>query len=197
MAFAIPKIQYSNYDSRGSTTLGGGTITGLDSTEDIEVGMFARMVGVPTGALVGSKTASTVTLASGVLATATGADLDVAFGYEIEFEFPPIEDSGENLETKQTTSESLSGLRQVAVNYIEGIRKLKFSYLSPTKYALVATFLENSALLGETFRYYADKTLTPYVEYELDSLKVAPKKLFPRGVDTYVWEVPLNFRRVL
>ncbi len=197
MAFAIPKIEYDNVDLTGDITLGDGTITGLSDTDDITVGMFIRMVGIPSTALVGSKTDTTVTCASGVVATASATARAVAFGTKIEFDYPPIEDEGETLTTNMTNTESLSGRRQTSVNNIEATRKMKLSFLSPTIYALVDTFLRNHALWGEEFRYYADKTLTTYVDYSLETFKVVPKKLAPRGVDTYVWEVPLSLRRVL
>ncbi len=76
-------------------------------------------------------------------------------------------------------------------------RKLAFSFLSPAVYALLETFLNTSAIYGDSFRYYDDKTTSTYLDWELNDLNVSPKKLAPRGVDTYVWEVPLTFRRVL
>jgi len=197
MAFAIPRIQYKNLDTTGTTAISNGTITAIPSTTLIEVGMFVRGTGVPEGALVLSKTVSTVVLAGGVLATANGSGVALSFGYEILFDYPPIEPDGEELDAKNTTSESLSGVQQVSINYVEGKRKLKFSFLSQTLYNLVDTFLKTSAILGKQFRYFEDKTLSPYVIYELDKLKVNPKKITSRGENSYVWEVPLTFRRIL
>jgi hypothetical protein len=197
MGHAIPKLQYKVVATTGATVLGDGTLSSIADTTDIVVGMFARGTGVPTGALVGSKTANTVTLAAGVLSTATGSGVALTFGYEVEFDYPPVEDTGENLETKATVSESLSGIKQTSVNYIEGTRKLKFSFLSPALKLLVDSFLSDSAMLGEDFRYYDDKTVDSYVTYSLETLKVAPRKIASRGANAYVWEVPLNFRRVL
>lgn len=197
MAFAIPKLQFKNGATTGATTNGSGTLDGVADTSEIEVGMFVRGTGIPTGAAVESVTTTTITLASGVLATATAASVDLVFGFEIEFDFPPKEPKGESLETKASTSESLSGLRQVSVNNIEGNRDVIFSFLSPALYTLVDTWLKTDGLLGNVFRYFEDKTLSSYVEYEIDSFKVTPKKLAPRGEDTYVWEVPLRFRRIL
>lgn len=196
MSFAIPRIQYKNLDTQGTTISGSGTIGDVPDTTDIEVGMFVRGSGVPTGAIVLSKTADTVTLAASVLATAT-ADVDLYFGWEILFDYPPKESNGESLETNANISESLSGIRQVSINYTEGVRKLVFSFLSPTLFVKMDTFLKTSALLGESFRYFDDQTLSAYVECELDKLKVTPKKVAPRGIDTYVWEIPLELRRVL
>lgn len=197
MAFAIPRIQYKNVDTTGTTLSGNGTITAIPTTASIEVGMFVRGTGIPAGATVGSKTLTTVTLASGVLATASGSLVALAFGYEILFTYPPVETDGESLEAKSTISESLAGRQQVSVNFIEGVRRLKFSFLSPAIYALVDTFLRSHAIYGRTFRYYENQTLTPYTDVELNTLKVVPKKIAPKGVDIYVWEVPLEIRRII
>ncbi len=194
--FAIPRIQYLNVDTTGATTSGSGTIGSIPDTSELVVGMFVRGTGIPTGALIGTIGVNSVTLASSVLATATGS-VAVVFGKEILFDYPPVETGGEELSTNSTISESLSGERQVSINYVEGLRKLKLSHLSPAVYALLDTFLKTHALIGESFRYYDDKTTSTYVDVELDQLKAQPKKLAPRGVDTYVWEVPLNLRRVL
>lgn len=197
MSFEIPKIEYKNSTSIGDTTSGSGTISNISSTEDLEAGMFITGTGIPSGATVGTVSATSIDLADGAVCTATNSDITLTFGHRIEFDFPPKEPKGEARETKATISESLSGQRQVSVNYIEGTRSLTFSFLSPAIYALLQTFLDEHALLGETFRYYEDKTLSTYVDYELDTLKVDPKKIAPRSATTYVWEVPLKFRRVV
>lgn len=197
MAFAIPKIEYKNGTTTGTTTSGSGTISAVASTEDIEAGMFIEGTGIPTGATVASVTDTEILLANGVLCTASNASVTLSFGSRIEFDFPPKEPKGESRDVKASSSESLSGQRQVSVNYIEGNRSLTFSFLSPAIFALLETFLDSHGLLGEEFRYYEDKTLTTYVDYELDTLKVDPKKIAPRSPTTYVWEVPLKFRRVI
>lgn len=197
MGFAIPKIQYKNVDTTGTTTSASGTISAIPDTTNIELGMFVRGTGIPTGAIVLSKTVDSVTLDNSVVATANGTGVTLAFGFEIEFDYPPEEETGEILDPKFTQSESLSGIRQTSLNFIEVNRKFIFSFLSQSIYNSLSTFLKTWGCLGETFRYYEDKTLTSYVEYELDKLKVTPKKIASRGVDTYVWRVPLDFRRVL
>ena len=197
MAFAIPKIQYNNTDTMGDTTSGSGTITNVADTSQLLQGMFCRGAGIPVGAIVDTFDSNSVTLAGGVLATISDSAVVLAFGFEINFEYSPKEQNGEVVTTNATTTDSLSGVRQVAVNYIGAVRSPIFSFLSPALYTLLSTFLNTWALTGKTFRYYDDQTLTSYVSYELDSLKVTPTKLHPRGVDLYSWEVPLNFRRVL
>lgn len=197
MAFAIPKIEYKNGSTTGTVTSGSGTLSGLESTEDIEVGMFIAGTGIPAGATVESKTDTAVVLAGGVLATVSNASVDLSFGFKIEFEYPPKEPKGEQFETNATTSISLSGIRQVSINHIEGNRSPIFSFLSQSIYELMLSFLQNHALLGESFRYYENKNSAAYLDYELDTLKVEAKKIAPKGEDVYVWEVPLKFRRVL
>ena len=196
MAFAIPKIEYLNQSIPGTTVLGSGVVSGLTSTALLQAGMFVKGTGIPTGALIGSLTADSVTLASGVLATVTGA-ATYDFGFAVEFDYPPKEPTGEYLDAKINASESLSGVRQTSLNYIEAIRKLIFSFLSPSVYVLLDSFLRNHALQGNSFRYFEDKTLTTYTDFELSSFKITPKKIASRGENAYVWEVPLDFRRAL
>lgn len=195
MAFLIPKIEYKNVDTTGDTHT-STTIDDIADTSDLEVGMFVRGSGVPTGATVATIAANSITISAA--ATTTVNNVTLAFGWKIEFDYPPVEPTGEAYETKSTISESLSGIQQVSVNNVEVTRNLKFSFLSPTIYALMIDFLEDSALLGDAFRYYEDKTSTSsYVTYELNDLKVVPKKIAPRSTTTYSWEIPLKFRRVL
>lgn len=196
MAFAIPRIQYKNVDTTGDTASGNGTILNIADITDVEVGMFIRGSNIPTGALVGSLGATSVTLASSVLATGNASGEAISFGYEILFDYPAVEDNGESLNTNQTTSTSLSGIRQVSVNFIEGTRDLLLSFLSPAVYALVNTFLQY-ALLGNSFRWYDDQASGSYVDVELATLQVTPVKRFSRTATTYVWDVPLTLRRVL
>lgn len=195
MAFAIPKIEYKNLDTIGDTTNGDDEISNIPDTTTIEVGMFVRGSGIPVGATVLSKTSSSVTISAN--ATATASSVDVYFGFEINFQYPPKEPKSESTETNATKTESLSGKRQVSVNYIEKFRNLTFSFLSQSLYEDLQTFLDTHGLLGLTFRYFEDQTLSSYVEYELDTLKVESRKIAPKGEDQYVWETPLKFRRVV
>lgn len=196
MGFAIPKLQYKNLDTTGDTTISSGTIANIPDVSEIEVGMYVRGTGIPAGATVGSIGATSITLASGVLATANGAAVAVLFGYEILFDFPPVEATGNQYETKGTITQSLSGVKQVSVDHIELVRKFTFSFLSQALYTAMDTFLTTFALLGGEFRYFDDKTIDSYVVYDLNTLKTAPKKVAPKGQDTYVWDLPLDFRKV-
>jgi hypothetical protein len=61
-------------------------------------------------------------------------------------------------------------------------------------------FCTSWALLGNSFLYWDDQTASP-TTYELDVLNNAPSnppaKLAGKGENAYVWELDLNFRRVL
>ncbi len=197
MAFLIPKIEYKNAATTGDTTSGSGTVANVADTSKILAGMFVKGSGIPTGTLVGTVSSTSFTLASSVHASATAAGVALAFGFAIALDYPPKEPKGEILESKSTISESLSGVRQTSVSSTEGFREFVFSFLSPAIYALFNTWLTTSALLGDSFRYFEDQTSSTYVEYSLDTLKVTPVKVTSRSATTYVWDIPLKFRRVL
>ncbi len=195
MGFAIPKIEYKNLSTTGDITSASANVSDIADTSEIIVGMLVRGTGVPAATTVLSKGANSIVMSKN--ATATTGNVALEFAVAIEFDFPPKEKDGERLKSDATITSSLSGVQQVSLNYIEGTRKPIFSFLSETIYTLVKTFLTTHALLGEEFRYYPDKTLTSYTTYELEKLDVNPKKVAPKGVDVYVWEVPLEFRRVV
>ena len=114
----------------------------------------------------------------------------------INFPMPPRDDDGEQLDTKERVTESLSGLRQVIVDFTEATRTLKFSSLSNAqKDALKAFF--NSVKYGTSFKFYEDLNDVAYTTYQLKDFKFKPKKIGIRGENAYAWEVPMVFRRVL
>ncbi len=197
MGFPIPRFQYANVDTVGDVANTSGDISNIPDTSKIAVGMFARGTAIPAGATVGVIAGTTVTLAAGAVATATHVGEAVSFGWEVLLDYPPVETEGEVLTTNANVSESLSGIRQTSVNYIEAVRNLTFSFVSPTKQGLLDTFLRTWALLGYTFRYFEDQTSPTYVVYELKDLTVDPTKRAPASATTFYWDIPLNFRRAL
>jgi hypothetical protein len=194
MAFAIPKIEYKNVTVTGDITSANATVLNVDTT-DLEVGMFVRGTGIPTSTAILTVGATSIVLTKNATATTVGVSLD--FGVAIEFDYPPKEKEGEKVKSDAVTTVSLSGIQQVSLNYLEGTRKPIFSFVSQAIYTQMKTFLNGHALYGNSFRYFEDKTTTSYVTYELDKLDYAPKKIAPKGVDVYVWEIPLEFRRVV
>lgn len=193
MGFAIPKIEYKKSTLTSTTNIGTATIE--VATADLAEGMFVRGPGIPAGAKI-------ISVGSGVvdfdgLAESTEAGEDFEYGFMVEFDFPPVEPKGEIIETKANTSESLSGIRQVSINNREATRQPTFSFVSPTIFVKLDAFMREWALLGYEFDYYDDKTSIYFKTFELDKLKYEPQKLAPKGLDVYVWQVPLTFRRVL
>jgi len=115
----------------------------------------------------------------------------------ISFDFPASSGQAQpDLEAVKKESESLSGLRQTSLFYIEETRKLKFKFVSETIHAQLATFFKSWAAKGKSFRYYPDKTLGTYENVQWDSSKMQPKVIAPVGLDTYIYEVDIPVRRV-
>lgn len=196
MPFNIPKLQYKNISLNGNTTNSSAVITSITDTSNLEVNMFVTGTGIPSQTKILSiDSATQITLDKN--ATATNVGTSLSFGFEIEFDYPPVEPSGEVLDAKERISVSISGVRQVSVDFIEARRKLKFSFLTETIKQKVDTFMQSHGLLGKEFRYFDDKTSITYQTFEINSLKYEPKKIAPKGVDVYVWEFSTEFRRVL
>lgn len=116
---------------------------------------------------------------------------------EISFDYPPLGDDGDLLNSKAHVSESISGMRQVSIDYIAVERDLKFTFLSETIKAQLYTFFALHALYGKSFKYFDDKNGVDFVFYELDTLKFTPKRMQGVGENAYIWELPLKLRRVL
>ena len=221
MAHKIPKIQWANVTLVG--TVISDTIFTVSSTDELFVGMVASGAGIPAGTTILSidsatqitlsQAATTVTIIeledgsgddleseSGDLIAAESSVTSITFEFymEIVFVYPPVEKKGELLAPKQNISTSISGLRQVSTTYIEANRKPTFSFLSQSLFDQLTNFFKTWGAFGKVFRYFEDQLSVSYIEYELDdSPKFDPKKIAPRGPNAYVWEVPLDFRRVI
>lgn len=115
---------------------------------------------------------------------------------EIVFEYPPKKDNGERFDVVEKIQTSVSGVRQVQVDYTEAVRELLFSSLSETTKAALQTFFLTHARFGKSFRYYEDQNSVDYVSYELRDLKFDPKRVGIRGENLYAYELPLTLRRV-
>lgn len=115
----------------------------------------------------------------------------------ISFDYPPKEDGGELYDAVEHVSTSLSGQRQVSIDYVEVTRKLKFSFLTEALKTSMETFFSTHGYLSKTFKYFDDKLSVTYKTWELAALKFAPKKIAPKGIAGYVWEIDLTFRRVM
>lgn len=115
----------------------------------------------------------------------------------ISFDYPPVVDDGDEYESKAVISDAISGIRQVSVQNIEAVRKLKFSFLSESKRSALDSFFTSHAGYGKSFKYFEDKNGVTFSYYELDELKFQPKKITAVGENAYIYELPLKLRRVL
>lgn len=196
MPFAIPRIQWKNYTLVGDRANSSALLQNLTTTVGLEAGMFVRGTGIQTGTtIVSIDSATQITMSLPATSTATGASF--TFGFEILFTYPPVEKDGESVDAKERISISIAGVRQVSVDFLEGKRKLNFSFLPESLKLQVENFMKTWAVLGKAFRYFDDQTLSTYFDVELNTLKYTPKKIAPKGIDVYVWDVPMEIRRVL
>lgn len=195
MGFPIPKIEYLNVTQLGNTH-SSTSVTGLLDTSTIEPGMSIVGSGVPTGATVSSIDSLTaITISSATTTTLSQTSLD--FAHKIAFDYPPVEKSDAKLDPKERIATSISGIRQVSIDFIEKIRAFDFKFLSQSIYEALVTFMEDHALYGREFRYYDDKNDSAYDVVELSSLKWQASKMMGKGEDSYVWEAKIETREVL
>lgn len=119
--------------------------------------------------------------------------LDTAF----EFPYPPLglpePEQDDSIEHSLT---SISGRRQVNVDYLEVTRKLKFGYLSEANIVSLRAFFRTWAYLGKQFKFYENKDSADYVTVELADLKFKPKRTGIAGENAYTYEVAIATRRV-
>lgn len=114
----------------------------------------------------------------------------------ISLPYPP-KNKGEDEQddSVEHTLVSLSGQRQVSVDFIEVKRKLVFGGLSEAQKETLRSFFRGWAYLGKSFRYYDDGNSSAYETFELDKLEFKPKRTGISGT-SFTYEVPLALRRV-
>jgi hypothetical protein len=115
----------------------------------------------------------------------------------ISFDYPPTDDDGEELDVKERATGSISGVRQVSVDFVEATRKLKFRFLSEARLAELKSWFLGHAYLGKSFKYFDDKLGIDFVTYELKDFKFSPKKIAAVTANQYIYELALSFRRVV
>jgi len=114
----------------------------------------------------------------------------------ITFDYPPKSDDGDQLNTIEKISTSISGVRQVIVENIEATRRIEYSHLTQTLVDSLKTFFLNVGGLGKAFKYYDDKDLSNFNYYELNKLDFKPRKLIYKG-SGFLWDLTLEFRRII
>lgn len=119
--------------------------------------------------------------------------LDTAF----LFPYPPIGlPQPEHDDTVEHTLKSLSGRRQVNVDFIQVSRKLRFGGLSEAQIASIRTFMRSWALKGEQFKFYDDQNGSDFEIYELADLKFKPRRTSIAGENAYLYEFEIAMERV-
>jgi hypothetical protein len=114
----------------------------------------------------------------------------------IEFTYPPAQDEGEQIDAKEKQTTALDGTRWVKIDYWEVRRKITLSFLTDAQIAALRTWYLSHASMGYFFRWYEDKALTSYREYQIEKNSFTPAKVVPVGANSFLWEVSLEFRRV-
>lgn len=114
----------------------------------------------------------------------------------IEFTYPPAKDDGETIDAKEKQTTALDGTRWVKIDYWEAKRKLTLSFLTDAQIEALRTWYTTHASLGYFFRWYDDKAYPSFREYQLDKNVFNPQKVVPVGVNSFLWQVTLEFRRV-
>lgn len=184
--YAIPKIEY-NFVTKSGSSAGGSDFLNVSDVVGLYIGMRVRGTGIPNGATI-----SAIGIGVQISMNATGAGSSFEFFREVEFEYPPIEEEDEAILPRERKSTSLSGVHQTSVDYVERVRSLIFSHLSPVIYSKLQDFFSNHGVFDRDFRYYEDKTTGDFIVYTLRTLEWRPKKVGLRGLML----VPLQFRRL-
>lgn len=198
----IPKIEWLKGSLSGTTSIGSPTVTGIADTSDIITGepynMYFEGTGIPAGAVVLSKTASTVTLDKNATVAATNT---FNFGFRLEFEYPPEKDPiASNPRWQGSVTTSKSGLTQYMEDFIEYETKLSFSHIKQAIKDKYEYFLVSHALGGESFSFFRDKNEPASEEVvEKNDSFVNPnfKVITRKGAGfSFLWEFKLEFRKV-
>jgi hypothetical protein len=114
----------------------------------------------------------------------------------IEFTYPPENDQGEQFDAKEKQTIALDGTKWTKVDYIEVKRKVVLSFLTDAQVTALRTWYTSHASLGYFSKWYEDKGLTSYREYQLDKNAFTAQKVVPVGVRDFLWRVTIEFRRV-
>ena len=193
MALWIPRIEWNDQTVSASVTNGNATLTSIASTTAINVGMVASGTGIPSNALVISKTANSVTL--NVDATSSGS-YAVTFFERYDFEFPPVKDTEEKLKPKQTVLDALDGSQQFTTLYLEATRDLEFYFVNQTDADKLKNNFYLYAYKGNFFRYFPDKDEAPVYNMQLDKndfVRTRQVKKHPN----FKYSLGFTFRRVV
>lgn len=156
--------------------------------------MIVNGTGIPSDAVVISKTATSVTLNGNATSSGTSS---VNFVERIDFEYPPSQDTEEEFKPKQTITESLSGLTQYVTDYLEAFRSVQVDFLTVAVADKIKENFYIYAYKGGSFRWFEDKAFPlVFKTYELgkfDFSRVRQVKKHP----SFLYQIKMTFRRVV
>lgn len=195
MALFIPRLEWNDQTASATRNSGSPVLSAISSTTAINVGMIASGTGIPSGAVVLSKTVSSVTLSEN--ATSSGTSV-VSFVERIDFSYPPSSDTEEEYKPKQTVTESLSGLTQYVTDYLEAFRSVQLDFITKTIADKLQTNFYIYAYQGGQFRWYEDKDVLPLVSktYELGKFDFARERQVKKH-PSFLYQIKFTFRRVV
>lgn len=189
----IPAIEWNQRNITGTVIEDEPTISGVADTSQITVGNVLSSAFFPYNARVLSKTANTLTMSENALSTDSSFVGDIYDRYE--FEYPPTTDNEEVTKIRKRTATSISGKRQVSVDYIELERELVFGFITPADRAILKDLYDDFLGIGEKVRYFQDKAINSSVLYE-DNADEFGQIRQAKKEGSFLYEITFNFRRV-
>lgn len=191
----IPRIEFNDLFIFGDISSGSPTISNLTiDTNFIATGMYITGTGIPALARVLSKTPTTITLDMNATVTSIQQSLDLFKRFD--FTFPPAKDSTASYKPKHTIIDSLSGVRQIQTNYLEGERDLEHWFMSETdKDILEQEFYLSWAVFGCEFRYYPDKADGDFVTCSLTAMDFSKTRQVKKH-PYFLYKIPMKIRWV-
>lgn len=193
--YLIPRLEWNYITKIGNTTNGSNTITGVSSTSDLSAGMIVSGPGIPLNSTITALTSNTITISSQATATASG--ISTSIFNRFDFRFPPSKDSDNQLDPQEKVTISLSGKRQVQVDFIEEKRAMTYDFLTEAEYlTLRNSFYVPWAVYGKEFNYYPDQADYLCYTYSLSDFKFSPRRQIKKH-PSFLYQLSLTFRRTI
>ena len=189
----IPRLEWNEKSVTATRTITNPTLSAISSTAEINVGMIASGTGIPTDAVVISKTVNSVTLSAD--ATSSGNSV-VTFTERFDFQYPPKTDSEEDLQPSQTITTSLSGLKQYSTQHLEATRELEFDLVRQVDANRLRNEFYFYGYTGNSFKYYQDKDVASFETMELDMKSFQRKRRTSSG-GLFFYMIKFSMRRVI
>jgi hypothetical protein len=117
---------------------------------------------------------------------------DVRFEYQ--FEFPPNEDSDDQIQSESTVQRSLSGIEQVQTFHLRINRQIQYNFITKNdRDFLMSDFFKNWSLQGKEFRYRETDTEN-FKTYQLQSYQFTNSRTVKKH-PSFLYSLNLNIKR--